>query len=289
MTQVMPYAQFPSPDSTPRANAKLQRSDESGSKYSPMMSPFMMQMMMPMAMPMQARGEPMSPKQPSETPKEPDSPTMVVSLNQLLESSGHSTNGTITNRSSSSSNLVGMWHGAIGNFPNAEMRNAQMQMQSCATTPRVANKSQKLRQPHVVKPRVNGKKQDVVKKPETHSTEMTLMMRGIPCSFTQEELMKLMDEAGLKGKYNFFYLPYDSKKSKAATANLGYAFINFVDQQSADHCASSFTGVPLNPFRSPKTCRVSPADIQGLNKLWEHFRNKAVSASGSRGPMFLEV
>merc|ERR1719161_3268246 len=35
----------------------------------------------------------------------------------------------------------------------------------------------------------------------------TIMLRGIPCSFSQERLMKILDNAGLKGKYDFFYLP----------------------------------------------------------------------------------
>jgi hypothetical protein len=112
----------------------------------------------------------------------------------------------------------------------------------------------------------------------------TLMIRGIPCNFSQEALLAKIDEAGLKGKYNFFYLPKDGSKG----SNLGYAFINFVDQQCAELCTSTFKGVPLAPARSLKTLKISPADIQGLPSLWKHFRSTAVSQS-SRGPMFLQV
>merc|ERR1719160_313583 len=152
-------------------------------------------------------------------------------------------------------------------------------------------------QPQVVKPRsskgqaVNhakaAKKQDLKKFHKgavSQDIATTLMVRGIPCSFSQEALTSLIDEAGLKGKYNFFYLPRDGNRS----SNLGYAFINFVDQQSAEHCKDTFQGVPLAPARSKKTCTVSPGEIQGLPSLWKHFRNTAVSR-GSRGPMFIKV
>jgi hypothetical protein len=116
----------------------------------------------------------------------------------------------------------------------------------------------------------------------------TLMIRGIPCSMSQEALISLIDEAGLKNLYNFFYLPRDGNRSSNRSSNLGYAFINFVDQQSAELCTATLQGVPLAPTRSMKTCTISPADIQGLSSLWKHFRCTAVNRD-SRRPMFLKV
>jgi hypothetical protein len=129
------------------------------------------------------------------------------------------------------------------------------------------------------------KKQDLKKLNKfARSTEITtLMVRGIPCSFTQEALLALIDNAGLQGKYNFFYLPRDGKRS----SNLGYAFINFVDQESAEIMTRTFTGCPLAPARSKKVCTVSPADIQGLTGLSKHFRCTAVSR-GACGPVFFK-
>lgn len=112
----------------------------------------------------------------------------------------------------------------------------------------------------------------------------TLMIRGIPCSFSQETVMSLIDEANLQGKYNFFYLPFDAN----GRANLGYAFVNFVDRQSAELCEAAFDGVRLSPMRSPKTCRTSPADIQGLPSLYRHFR-RATMNPGEHAPLFLNV
>jgi len=110
----------------------------------------------------------------------------------------------------------------------------------------------------------------------------TLMFRGIPCSFSQDALLSVIDDAGFKDKYNFFYLPRDGKKN----ANLGYAFINFVDQQSAELCSVAFEGVLLSPDRSKKMLTISAACIQGLASLRKHFHNTAVTRA-SHGPMFL--
>jgi hypothetical protein len=131
-----------------------------------------------------------------------------------------------------------------------------------------------------------AKKKDAKKQPKGTMVPAeqvtTLMIRGIPCSFTQEDLLEKLHDAGLKGKYDFFYLPRDDKKS----SNLGYAFVNFVDVQSAEHCTAKLQGVQLDPFRSPKTCSISPGSIQGLPSLRNHFRNTAVNA-GQHGPVFL--
>jgi len=152
--------------------------------------------------------------------------------------------------------------------------------------------------PRVVKPRkVKRETEREVKPTKKCDTEtvievdtpaaedgITVMMRGIPCSFSQQALISCIDDAGLKDKYNFFYLPRDGNRR----ANLGYAFLNFVDEQSAKLCEETFQGVNLSPGRSKKTCTISPAAIQGLPSLWKHFHNKAVSR-GSHAPMFLNV
>merc|ERR1719326_272718 len=144
--------------------------------------------------------------------------------------------------------------------------------------------------PKVVKPRIKNermvpKKQDLKECNVDPVEEITtLMVRGIPCSFSQDTLMKTIDHAGLKGKYDFFYLPRAGNNG----SNLGYAFINFVDQECAEICTATFNGVPLDPSRSMKICTISPGDIQGLANLRKHFRRTAVSR-GSRGPVFLKV
>merc|ERR1719473_1287523 len=124
-------------------------------------------------------------------------------------------------------------------------------------------------EPQVVRPRTKAelmfaKKQDLRELNTEPVDEITtLMIRGIPCSFSQDTLMKLIDSAGLRGKYDFFYLPRAGNNG----SNLGYAFINFVDPESADLCTTRFNGIPLDISRSSKVCTISPGDIQGLVNL----------------------
>eukprot|EP00746_Dinoflagellata_sp_MGD_P166203 gnl/MRDRNA2_/MRDRNA2_95938_c0_seq1.p1 gnl/MRDRNA2_/MRDRNA2_95938_c0~~gnl/MRDRNA2_/MRDRNA2_95938_c0_seq1.p1 ORF type:complete len:206 (+),score=27.31 gnl/MRDRNA2_/MRDRNA2_95938_c0_seq1:85-702(+) len=127
-----------------------------------------------------------------------------------------------------------------------------------------------------------AKKKNLKKKCSEFPAEITTMMiRGVPCSFTQEALLSLIDDAGLKNKYDFFYLPRGLNRS----GNLGYAFINFLDQHHAELFKATFEGVPLAPATSMKTCSVLAGDIQGLPALRKHFRHAAVSR-GDRKPMF---
>lgn len=128
------------------------------------------------------------------------------------------------------------------------------------------------------------KKQDLKKlcpPPADYSGITTLMIRGIPCSFTQEDLLSIVDSAGLKGKYNFFYMP----RGGTTGSNLGYVFINFTETIHAWTCAFTFNGIKLNPSRSAKTCTVNPADIQGIPALRKHFRRTVVNR-GPNGPIF---
>merc|ERR1719408_620168 len=98
--------------------------------------------------------------------------------------------------------------------------------------------------PKVIKPHVPTKKLDLRDANTEPVTEITtLMIRGIPCSFSQDTLMKLIDEVGLQGKYDFFYLPRAGNNG----SNLGYAFINFTNPESAEICTATFNGVPLDP------------------------------------------
>merc|ERR1719316_342638 len=110
----------------------------------------------------------------------------------------------------------------------------------------------------------------------------TLMIRGIPCSLSQERLMLFLDQSGLRGKYDFFYMP----RAGRSRSNLGYAFVNFTDSASSALACSMAQGVALDPGRSKKVCTVTAAHIQGLEELKRHFRKTAVSR-GTRGPVYL--
>jgi len=122
--------------------------------------------------------------------------------------------------------------------------------------------------------------------PANYASVTTLMIRGIPCSFTPEDMMCVIDRIGLTAKYNFFYMPCPKQHGDKPWSNGGYSFINFRETIDAWTCAFSLNNVQLNPARSLKTCTVFPADIQGLKNLKKHFRGSA-TLRDSNGPVFL--
>lgn len=109
----------------------------------------------------------------------------------------------------------------------------------------------------------------------------TLMIRGIPCSYSQERLLEVLDRMGFQGRYDFFYLPRKSHQS-----NLGYAFVNFVDVKWASMCSLALNGRALDVARSKKVLSVCPAHIQGLKGLKRHFKYTCVAKTSDRGPVF---
>jgi hypothetical protein len=113
----------------------------------------------------------------------------------------------------------------------------------------------------------------------TEAPYLALMIRGLPCSLTQQDMLNILDSIGLQTKYNFFYLP----KAGNSVSNLGYAFVNFVDANSANRCISALQGVMLSE-RSEKVCKITVANMQGLPKLRAHFRRS--TARRASKPIF---
>jgi hypothetical protein len=100
----------------------------------------------------------------------------------------------------------------------------------------------------------------------------TLMLRNIPNKYTQTQLLQEIEDLGFAGTYDFFYLPMD----KQNRSNVGYAFINFMDPTSATKCWSVLTNYKFQHFQSKKICAVSPAHLQGFEKNFKHFSDRAV-------------
>lgn len=98
----------------------------------------------------------------------------------------------------------------------------------------------------------------------------TLMLRNLPHSLTQAELLEEVDKNGYDGLYDFCYLPHKFAKHK----NLGFAFLNFISTEDAAkfrrewHLSRRF-GTALN---------VSAAAVQGR----EQNEKKAASQKMSR-------
>jgi len=92
----------------------------------------------------------------------------------------------------------------------------------------------------------------------------TLVLHKLPKNMTRTSLLKMLDTAGLKGLYDFVYLPMDHKKGKV----FGYAIINFVAHESAEQASSHF-GVNMDWCDSH----------QGLDELIQRYRDSPIMHS----------
>jgi len=105
----------------------------------------------------------------------------------------------------------------------------------------------------------------------------TLMIRNIPNRYTQRELITELEDLGFGGTFDFLYLPLD----KGTMANVGYAFVNFVEHSWAERCMASFQGYCFRKHRrhSRKVAAVSVAHIQGLEANLMHYESAAVNTA----------
>lgn len=109
-------------------------------------------------------------------------------------------------------------------------------------------------------PRENQREcQESESKPTEDDGTASIMVRHVACCYTQEQVVAILDELGLKGKYNFVHVPLNRKK----TYNLGYFFVNFSAPEHAEECRAKVEGIVFGPSRTKKRCTVSVAHLQG--------------------------
>lgn len=103
-------------------------------------------------------------------------------------------------------------------------------------------------------------------------TRTTVMLRNLPREFSRDELLKLLDDAGFAGKYNFVYMPIDFVRQ----AGLGYAFINLVSTSVVQEFWAAFDGFSTWPenVECDKVCRVNwSSPHQGYAEHVQRYRN----------------
>ena len=99
------------------------------------------------------------------------------------------------------------------------------------------------------------------------------MLRNLPNNYTREMFLKMLDDHGLMGKYDFAYLPCDFYRD----ANLGYAFVNLVDGKAVDELWKIFHGFSDWALPTAKVCEVSwSGPHQGFKAHIERYRNSPV-------------
>lgn len=101
----------------------------------------------------------------------------------------------------------------------------------------------------------------------------TIMIRNIPNRFSQQALIEELNGLGLETRFDFVYIPIDIR----TMANVGYAFVNFLQPEDAQNCLEVMQG---HRFRrqGAKASRAQSAcvaNVQGLEANLEGYR-KAV-------------
>jgi len=106
-------------------------------------------------------------------------------------------------------------------------------------------------------------------------TTTTIMIRNIPNRYRQNELVQEINMNDFEGTYDFVYLPMD----KSTTSNVGYAFVNFIEEKYAFRAMEVFTNYRFSKYQniSRKIASVSVAHIQGFEANMKHYKQSAVN------------
>mmetsp|Transcript_61649 Transcript_61649/g.177449 ORF Transcript_61649/g.177449 Transcript_61649/m.177449 type:complete len:495 (+) Transcript_61649:99-1583(+) len=102
----------------------------------------------------------------------------------------------------------------------------------------------------------------------------TVIMRNLPNGYTRPMLLRLLDQTGFAGRYDFVYLPIDFKTE----VGLGFAFVDFVTSGDAELARQRLSGFREWAIPSAKVLEVgwSSAEQQGLAANVERYRNSSV-------------
>mmetsp|Transcript_67349 Transcript_67349/g.206263 ORF Transcript_67349/g.206263 Transcript_67349/m.206263 type:complete len:255 (-) Transcript_67349:318-1082(-) len=108
---------------------------------------------------------------------------------------------------------------------------------------------------------------------EREDRRTTLMMRNLPNNYTRDMLVRLLDDEGFAGCYDFVYLPVDFARG----CGLGYAFVNLVDPSLVARFKRCFGSYSKWGMRTNKVCQVTWSDRdQGLKANVKRYRHSPV-------------
>lgn len=102
------------------------------------------------------------------------------------------------------------------------------------------------------------------------------MMRGIPESYSRDDLVELLNSWGFYARFDFLYLPADGRRS------YGYAFVNLITPADVKRFWAHFEGFGEWGAPHTKVGAVSwSTTTQGLQEHIERFRNSPLMHSSS--------
>lgn len=96
----------------------------------------------------------------------------------------------------------------------------------------------------------------------------TVMIRNIPNKYNQTLMVKMLEDCGFAGKFDFFYLPIDFRNR----CGLGYAFVNMLSSSDAADLYKAFHNKRWDECISKKVCQITYARVQGRDNLVQHFK-----------------
>ncbi|CAE8652606.1 unnamed protein product [Polarella glacialis] len=118
---------------------------------------------------------------------------------------------------------------------------------------------------------------------------MTLVVRKLPRSYTQQMLLAALNQAGYAYTYDFVYLPMgESSPGTLPRPSLGHAYINFVHPVCAQTFKESFHDQQLG--RCKNKVSVGEARLQGFKANYAHYLPSRVNhrnADPAARPLFL--
>lgn len=101
----------------------------------------------------------------------------------------------------------------------------------------------------------------------------TVMLRNVPYNVSRDAVVKMMDDAGFNGLYDFIYLPIDFRSK----SGFGYAFINMTSNAAALKFFEHFNGFTEWPMKSQKVAEVTWSEpSQGLDIHVDRYRSSPV-------------
>jgi len=102
----------------------------------------------------------------------------------------------------------------------------------------------------------------------------TLMICGIPCRQSVDQIIEAINMTGFENTYNLLYVP---AKRPRISQNLGYAFVNFKTPEHAASFGQAFQNFCFPSSLSTKLCHTKPACHQGYQEnLSRYTKHSAV-------------
>lgn len=110
-------------------------------------------------------------------------------------------------------------------------------------------------------------------KQQKTTAQTTVMMRNLPNNYTRDMLLDMLEIEGFSAVVTFLYLPMDFDRH----ANLGYAFVNLVDEVAADHFWQAFDGFSRWSLPTAKVCQIRwSGPHQGHQAHVDRYKNSPV-------------